>query len=65
MPSQPRRLCNFEQAHKREARRIAINIARQTGFFARKADHGRAEAVLIALYGLDLIERERTPSRAA
>jgi hypothetical protein len=28
-------------------------------------DHGRAEAVLIALYGLDLLERERGLGEAA
>jgi hypothetical protein len=51
---------------KEPSRQLVIaRLPQQTGYFARKADHGRAEAVLIALYGLDLLERERAPARAA
>jgi hypothetical protein len=44
---------------------VISRMPQQTNFFARKADHGRAEAVLIALYGLDLLERERGAKAAA
>jgi crossover junction endodeoxyribonuclease RuvC len=51
---------------KEPSRQLVISrMPQQTNYFARKADHGRAEAVLIGLYGLDLLERERAPARAA
>jgi hypothetical protein len=51
---------------KEPSRQLVIaRMPQQTNYFARKADHGRAEAVLIALYGLDLLERERAPAKAA
>jgi hypothetical protein len=40
-------------------------LPQQTGYFARKADHGRAEPVLIALYGADILARERGLAKVA
>jgi len=51
---------------KEPSRQLVIaRLPQQTNFFSRKADHGRAESVLIALYGLDLLERERGLAKAA
>jgi hypothetical protein len=51
---------------KEPSRQLVISrLPQQTGYFARKADHGRAEAVLIALYGLDVLERERGLAKVA
>ena len=41
-------------ADKEQARALAIQYWPGTGLFARKKDHGRAEAALIARYGLEV-----------
>jgi hypothetical protein len=40
---------------KEEARARALQLWPGAGYFARKKDHGRAEAALIALYGAEVI----------
>lgn len=45
---------------KEPSRQLVLHRFPLSGdLFKRKLDHGRAEAVLIAIYGADLIERER------
>jgi len=43
---------------KEKSRALAIRFWPGIGFFARKKDHGRAEAALIAKYGKDVLLRE-------
>lgn len=45
-------------ADKEKARALAIRMWPGTGYFARKLDHGRAEAALIALYGAQVLLRQ-------
>jgi hypothetical protein len=42
---------------KERSRALAIRLWPGCGFFERKKDHGRAEAALLARYGVEVIER--------
>ena len=44
-------------ADKEQARALAIRLWPGVGLFTRKRDHGRAEAALIARYGLEVLCR--------
>jgi len=48
---------------KEEARARALQLWPGAGYFARKKDHGRAEAALIALYGAEVICNPHTSTR--
>lgn len=42
---------------KDKSRAMALRLWPGTGFFSRKADHGRAEASLLSVYGRDVLWR--------
>ena len=46
-------------ADKEKSRALAIRLWPGRGLFERKKDHGRAEAALIARFGLEVIDRVR------
>jgi hypothetical protein len=45
-------------ADKEKSRALAIRLWPGCGFFNRKKDHGRAEAALLARYGLEVVLRQ-------
>jgi hypothetical protein len=55
-PSKWKRHFHLQGADKEGARQLAIRLfPREHRFFARKRDHNRSEAVLIALYGAQTV----------
>ena len=64
-PSKWKRHFHLQGADKEGARGLAIRLyPGRHHFFARKKDHGRAEAVLIALYGAQTVLRIKSDAEA-
>jgi crossover junction endodeoxyribonuclease RuvC len=56
-----KRAMSLKGKDKEPSRQLVLQrFPEQTGYFTRMLDHQRAEACLIAVFGCDLIERERS-----